>query len=520
MIICSWKYYLLGKKYESRSNWNKAIDAYETAVRMFVENGNYDMASKVSSKLAFLYLLKVNYRQSARYQAKALLYAHFNNDSRRISSLLRELDMDSVNMFPELALVYDLVMQAKGEKENILEKHTVYDEGTNLISLTPRFPIHIDINELSQDSEIKDFEDLIVANRPKITGIANSFRYFNWANGEQIKAHNKIKIISNFTSWTSILISGLTNTECEHIENVEIKDVIPNEYQVTHIEYTEEQGTKRFTPDGTEYIWKINKLQQGDTIETTYYLMPRIYRTIIISENGVLKMYRQYGDIIRNDEKIYSKLEFKIPRADDVDYIIIEDIIPEQYDILEITPMMLGMEREQPAIGTALRYKITKNNVKHDLTITYTLDERKIIYRQTKKLVSKNKTYLNASLDIIEGKDDIKYWKFKITNPRTTKAFGIKGIINLPSKKYEILTDLENSEIHEQEAGTSIIWKVKEIEPEESVVLNGKMFSKTFTTISFDIMLEGWTPKKTKTNYTKYKERVYLDEFGIKEEEL
>ncbi len=521
MNICAWKYYRLATKYEARTNWDKAISAYEKAINMFAENRNYTMASKVASKLAFLYLLKVDYRKAGKYQAKALLYAHLDGDTRRLNILLKDIDMDSVELLPELAITYDLVSRAKGDIRKTLKAHTIYDESLKLIALEPTFPAYIDLRELSQKSDISEFEDIIVANRPNIVGFANSIRRFKWSDGENIDTKNKLKIVPNFTSWNSILVSGLSNTECDVITDIEIKDIIPNEYQVLQIENTAQQVSKNFTPKGTEYAWKISSLKKGETIESAYYLRPRIFRTIIINENGSIKLYRQYADIIQEpDGEIKAKLTLRISRPEDIEYIIIEDIIPEQFDLLEITPMIFGMEREQPAIGTALRYKIPGNNVKHDLTITYSMTERKIIYRQTKKLVSGKKVHLIGSLDIIAGNNNIKYWALKITNPRETKIFGVKAIIDVPSKKSEITSDFGIIKEEEKETGKYIVWNIKEIEPEDSIILKGKMFSKTFTTITFDLILEGWKQKKSTVSYSKYNERVYIEEFNMEEKDL
>lgn len=186
-------------------------------------------------------------------------------------------------------------------------------------------------------------------------------------------------------------VTEFSNTFNEELNDVEIRDTIPlgwkpikvetsNDVQFLRKDFDEESGSLIFT-------WKRNKLRSGERARIQYTLTKRIQRTIIGMSGQKLAMTTSYHDIEKSGIfGLISEIPFTNIGPQNLDYLMIEDIIPPELKVTGIIPSDFNYIRYLTKDGILFHWSLKDLNPKQSFDVQYQFIERPITLWYTEEM--------------------------------------------------------------------------------------------------------------------------------------
>ncbi len=141
------------------------------------------------------------------------------------------------------------------------------------------------------------------------------------------------------------------NKNEEVATEVIIYDLIPYNYEISALEINghepAESLEKRLTKDGLELRWKQKSLDSKETLQINYRFKKRVLRTLLFVFKETLHIIRTYYNIKlrEKEEKLDLLLPFEIGNDVKLKWLVVEDLIPEEFVFVVIEPKnILNME--------------------------------------------------------------------------------------------------------------------------------------------------------------------------------
>lgn len=245
---------------------------------------------------------------------------------------------------------------------------------------------------IGSDLEITDFDE--ITDKEFASGLENTNDITKTPTND-----NKTKLrsddhmtISSFLPTSSIeklltleadfvSISEIHNEFDEDLEDVEIHDAIPLEWEIKNItnasnfellakDVDRETGNLIFT-------WKKSNLKKGETASIEYTLRRRLHRNILMNTKDQIFLINSYHSVEEiSDNQLEITVEFENVQKKPLEFVLIEDTIPQEFQVIGFSPKDNPPVQYQTKEGLLYRWTIENFKPKEKISIHYKLRER------------------------------------------------------------------------------------------------------------------------------------------------
>ena len=193
---------------------------------------------------------------------------------------------------------------------------------------------------------------------------------------EEINVDDLLTQVSDFTSFSEI-----ANKEQNDLENIEIKDVIPLNWQIKGIKTSKDMVLLSQEIDletgSLIFKWKRDSLRAGEKARIQYVLSKRIQRTIISVIKDQILIRTFYYDIEKSGKiGLIAEIPFQPFSKTKIDFLLIEDVIPPELKVTNIIPQDLSYLQYHTRDGLLFRWIFSNINSDILFDIQYHLIER------------------------------------------------------------------------------------------------------------------------------------------------
>ena len=175
------------------------------------------------------------------------------------------------------------------------------------------------------------------------------------------------------------------------LENVEIRDVIPLNWQVQNVKATKDfhlisQDLDAMT-GSLVYVWKRGKLRAGEKAVIQYTFSKRIKRSIVAVSKTRFIVASSYHNVeISPKLGLVADIPFKNTLEENFDFLLIEDTIPQELKITGVIPQDIPFLKYHTADGILFRWQLGKVSKDSLLNIQYHLIERPVSFWLSKQV--------------------------------------------------------------------------------------------------------------------------------------
>ncbi|HKZ41293.1 MAG TPA: hypothetical protein VJ044_10055 [Candidatus Hodarchaeales archaeon] len=175
------------------------------------------------------------------------------------------------------------------------------------------------------------------------------------------------------------------------LENVEIRDVIPLNWQVQNVKATKDfhlisQDLDAMT-GSLVYVWKRGKLRAGEKAVIQYTFSKRIKRSIVAVSKTRFIVASSYHNVeISPKLGLVADIPFRNTLEENFDFLLIEDTIPQELKITGVIPQDIPFLKYHTADGILFRWQLGKVSKDSLLNIQYHLIERPVSFWLSKQV--------------------------------------------------------------------------------------------------------------------------------------
>ncbi|MHA1983283.1 MAG: hypothetical protein ACW967_02935 [Candidatus Hodarchaeales archaeon] len=281
-----------------------------------------------------------------------------------------------ISIFDDLSENIPLLSDEISSSDDVLEDIEITDIDLLHSNLQQR-EMGLRISEKSIKDGILPVEGLDLPNLDTLEDTPDSNVLQSSVNtGDELEVNDLLTQVSDFVS-----LSEIQNPETDDLENLEIKDAIPLNWQIKGIKASKDMvllGQEVDNETGSLiFKWKRNKLRAGEKAKIKYILSKRIQRTIISVIQDQILIQTLYYDIEKSDKVgLVADIPYQSLSSSKIDFLLIEDIIPPELKVTGIIPSDLAFLQYHTRDGLLFRWVMTSVLSTFPLNIQYQMIER------------------------------------------------------------------------------------------------------------------------------------------------
>lgn len=458
------------KQAQEKGEIKEAIELYKQASECFEKAGENNQLAKTLSLLGELYTKKEDYFSAANAFKDAILRYLFSGNieaAEEVSKNITEQEIRAHHTFQfALNILEERLAVGGGEltfEEPLTDEEmkSALEEIEEKIEIVPADDAIYEILGGKTDNFISSVERIQLTGKPTASQLEKLLKTAL----EKKRVIVKSEIISTVTAkrgGEDFELSFKTEIEKENSEfvakvsfentfEVPLKNAlltcyIPACYKVEKIDSKIQLKTEPAL-EGMEARFDFKKLSPKEKIDVNFTLERNISRTLIIGQGKEIWAVRTYVPTIQETPtRFKSHLIFQNKTEKGMDYVIIEDIIPLEFSIIEIAANNVQPYAKEIE-DTILQWKLSKFEKDNKLEITYLLERRKTVRIIEKQLQLKDGRNIGRLMKIIEPIDEQGKFLVSIEFQNTThadlKEVKIKDRIPLNQKLVKATIDAE-----------------------------------------------------------------------------
>ncbi|MFB0559709.1 MAG: tetratricopeptide repeat protein [Candidatus Lokiarchaeia archaeon] len=456
------------KQAQEKGEIKEAIELYKQASECFENAGENDQLARTLTLLGELYTKKEDYFSAASAFKDAILRYLFSGNivaAEEVSKNVTEEEIRghhtfqfALNILEERLTAGELIFEEaltneemESALEQIGEKNEIIPADDAIYEIiggkTDNFIPSVEMIQLTgkptASQSQKLFRIALEKKRVKVkSGIISTITAKRGGEDFEVSFKNDIKNEnSEFVAQVSF-----ENTYDTTLKNAIFTCYIPACYKVEKIDSKIQVKTEPVL-EGMEARFDLKKLSPKEKIDVNFTLERNISRTLIIGQGKEIWAVRTYVPTIQETPtRFKSHLVFQNKTEKGMDYVIVEDIIPLEFSILEIAANNVQPYAKEIE-DTILQWKLSKFEKDNKLEITYLLERRKTVRIIEKQLQLKDGRNIGRLTKIIEPIDEQGKFLVSIEFQNTThadlKEVKIKDMIPLNQKLVKATIDAE-----------------------------------------------------------------------------
>jgi tetratricopeptide (TPR) repeat protein len=488
------------KQAKEKGEIKEAIELYKQAVECFDKAGQSEQATKTLCLLGEAYRIKKDYFSAASAYKDAIMRYSFSGNIKAAEDISKRITEEEIKSSKTFQIAINF-MKEKANAASVDEEELIYEEPLTdqemetalkeidkKIQIAPADDKIYEIIGGKTDNFIPATEKIQLKGRPS----ANQLQRLLLTVLESKRVKIKNEIISTITAKKEkgdFEVSFKTSIEKDDSENVAkisfensyevpLKNAIltcyiPAYYSVEKID-SPIQPKMQPTLEGVEASFDL-KLQPKEKISVNFTLRRNISRTVIIAQGKEIWVIRTHVPIIQETStRFTSHLTFLNKAEKKMNNVILEDVIPLEFSIVEIFPRNLQPYAQD--IEDTLLQHILSNFGKNDkFETTYVLAPRKTIRIIEKQLQLKDGRNIGRLTKITEpinkqGESTaLVNIEFKNTTHTDLKNVKIKDRIPIT---LNLIKATINPEITKTEKMYYLSWKFGKIMNEQTIEIS------------------------------------------------
>lgn len=451
------------KQAQEKGEIKEAIELYKQAVECFDKVGESEQATKTLCLLGEAYRIKKDYFSAATAFKDAIMRYTISNNVKAAEELIKSITEEEIKSSKTFQIAVNFTRErinaaSTGEGELVYEEPLTDQEMENTLKEINKkieiIPADDQIYELiggKTSNFIPATERIQLRWKPSETQLQKLFK--------TILENKRVKIVDEIISTITAKrekkdfeVSFKTRIEKKDSENV-ARISFENSYGVPlqdailkchipacyHVEKIDSPIQPKIQPtlEGAEAVFDL-ELQPNEKVNINFTLKRNISRSIFIAQNREILLIRTHVPIIQETlARLTSHLTFINKTGKKMNNVILEDVIPLDFSVIEISPRNI-QPYTKDIEDTLLYHTLSNFGENARFEIKYLLEPRKTIRIIEKQLQLKDGRNIGKLTKIIEpinkqGKTLVNI-EFKNTTHTDLKNIKIKDTIPITLK--------------------------------------------------------------------------------------